>query len=689
MDIPTSFLCCITKELMINPVIDKDGHSYEKDAIEKWLDNNTTSPITRNVLLPTDLTPNRNLKDSIKQYMIDNNIEQSTSIDYNVPLPKYLWNGEDVNTDIMIFKDNNTVTLQVPDISVRPGFHICCVIDKSYSMDENIPIGSEGYITKLDIVKHSVKTILYSMTSFDSLSIVSFSDTITVECENITMNSEGKRKVNELVDAIKTDGATNIYSGLKRGLDILQNETNKNSSLFLLTDGQPTTSPPRGHLHALTQYKEQNGIPCTIHTFGFGYNIDSDLLCELAHYGKGRFSFIPDSSLVGTIFVNAISNIYSTFATDVTIDITNGSETSKIYINDLTSGQDRHLHVPMSLENSTVSLTYTDVFSKVQTNSNTCIERRNEEIEDHAYIRFNLDNLLRSEIAHNNNEESLKKLQTAVTHWKTLSCTNEINDLLRDVEGQVYEAFSRKDWFNRWGKYYISSLIDAHNDEICNNFKDPGVQHYGGTLFNSQRDQLDELFLAIPPPKVRTNNGSTNSGQVNMTQFYNSNNPCFKGTCIARMVNGGTKLVKYIRKGDIVDTPSGPSRVVCVIKTKCENNKEYLVSLPSGLVITPYHPIFYNNKWEFPCNIGTTKLIGCDAVYSFVLDNRDSMYINEVLCATLGHNKKGAVIEHPYFGSDAIINDLKQKPSYYSGVVELRSGSLERDQTTNMIVGLL
>jgi tetratricopeptide (TPR) repeat protein len=41
------FTCPITHEIMKDPVIAKDGQTYERSAIKKWLVENDTSPITR------------------------------------------------------------------------------------------------------------------------------------------------------------------------------------------------------------------------------------------------------------------------------------------------------------------------------------------------------------------------------------------------------------------------------------------------------------------------------------------------------------------------------------------------------------------------------------------------------------------------------------------------------------------
>uniref|UniRef100_A0A6C0F4U2 U-box domain-containing protein n=1 Tax=viral metagenome TaxID=1070528 RepID=A0A6C0F4U2_9ZZZZ len=60
-----AFKCSITQHIMRDPVVDKEGNSYERDDIMDWLQISRTSPITRNDLTPGDLVPNRALKDAI------------------------------------------------------------------------------------------------------------------------------------------------------------------------------------------------------------------------------------------------------------------------------------------------------------------------------------------------------------------------------------------------------------------------------------------------------------------------------------------------------------------------------------------------------------------------------------------------------------------------------------------------
>lgn len=71
-EIPSSFKCPLSRILMLEPVIDEDGHSYEKTAIECWLnENDNISPITGRHLDRTRIIINRALKNAIEEYTED------------------------------------------------------------------------------------------------------------------------------------------------------------------------------------------------------------------------------------------------------------------------------------------------------------------------------------------------------------------------------------------------------------------------------------------------------------------------------------------------------------------------------------------------------------------------------------------------------------------------------------------
>ena len=61
---PLDYRCPLTIETMCDPVVASDGHTYERTAIQKILDTNCISPMTREILLP-HVFPNVALRNRI------------------------------------------------------------------------------------------------------------------------------------------------------------------------------------------------------------------------------------------------------------------------------------------------------------------------------------------------------------------------------------------------------------------------------------------------------------------------------------------------------------------------------------------------------------------------------------------------------------------------------------------------
>ena len=61
------FVCAITNDLMRDPVVAANGHSYERAAMERWMatPNGHKDPLTGLPLANTNLIPNHTLKKAI------------------------------------------------------------------------------------------------------------------------------------------------------------------------------------------------------------------------------------------------------------------------------------------------------------------------------------------------------------------------------------------------------------------------------------------------------------------------------------------------------------------------------------------------------------------------------------------------------------------------------------------------
>ncbi|XP_022994981.1 U-box domain-containing protein 35-like isoform X3 [Cucurbita maxima] len=66
--IPNHFICPILQDMMNDPCVAADGYTYDRRAIEKWLQENDISPTTKLPLLDKNLIPNQGLLSSIMEW---------------------------------------------------------------------------------------------------------------------------------------------------------------------------------------------------------------------------------------------------------------------------------------------------------------------------------------------------------------------------------------------------------------------------------------------------------------------------------------------------------------------------------------------------------------------------------------------------------------------------------------------
>ncbi|KAK9419684.1 putative Hint-domain-containing protein [Seiridium unicorne] len=197
---------------------------------------------------------------------------------------------------------------------------ICKVRTKTYY----VPIlpAMFGRQWKPNGVQHAALTVLETLDERDRLGIITFSTTAKVVQALQPMTSSNKKQTAGRIRALKQENVTNLWQGLVQGLRLFEGseDSGRVPAILVLTDGQPNCQhPAAGYIPTI---RSMPPLPATIHTFGFGNDIKSGLLKSIAEIGGGSYSFIPDSGMVGTVFVNAVAHLQSTFANRCTLDIT-------------------------------------------------------------------------------------------------------------------------------------------------------------------------------------------------------------------------------------------------------------------------------------------------------------------------------------------------------------------------------
>jgi len=76
--------------------------------------------------------------------------------------------------------------------------------------------------------------------------------------------------------------------------------------------------------------------------------------------------------------------------------------------------------------------------------------------------------------------------------------TSTLSTLSADVSGRMTKAFEGYDRFARWGEHYVRAICRSHQLMQSTNFKDQGLQAYGGPFFNKLKKDGEKAFLLIP-----------------------------------------------------------------------------------------------------------------------------------------------------------------------------------------------
>ena len=742
--IPDSFYCPIGMTLMEDPWMCPEGYSFDKKNIFAALDIKQESPITRTYLTKDMMKPNRSLKDSIDAIrdsvtleLLSREIDAQSQNNSN-RLTKNLPDDFQLAIKTTYFDNKVHIKLIPSNSNKRQNKHVVLVVDVSGSMGTDAQSDTETErdgLSVLDLVKQAIITIVMNLTGDDILSIISYSENANVVCEMVRMDTSGKEEVKTKLKELKPYGRTNIWDGLRLGVDSVMKAKSLvgGSGIFLLTDGQPNVNPIRP-IEVMLKNKIDSckGLSCNFNTFGFGHQLDSELLNKLAF--DGSFSYINDSSMLGTNFVNALANFLANI-TNIQVKVEledrkiqsipgypykNLSWGSLIDIGQIQYGDSRDIILVLEPSENSDSETIPNITvacdtsnQHIQSKINTCVSseitlaspQSQIGLMNQFYRLITCDSLEKAKnfMLIGQKSEAQREIKDLVSliECNMDSHSNQfIKGLIQDLKEQVSQSVSQNAWFTKWGCHFLSAIRKAHLYQMCMDFKNPGIQIYGGELFAQIRLDGEDIFCNLPPPEPSNKDDYDNnyrggggrryvaSSSQSITQsYYNSSNTCFHGDCLVSMFQHPKKKVSAIVKGDIVTTPYGPSKVVCVVKTIINpKNKIHMVRFNSGLVITPYHPIMVKGIWEFPCNLKRPEAISVDAIYSFVLDSGDVICVNDTHGACLGHSfRDNDIIKHEYFGSQKVIQDLRKLDGWSNGQVNITENMIHRNLTNNRI----
>jgi hypothetical protein len=622
-------LCPITGELIVEPVIASDGRTYNKA--------------------------------SLKEHIAKNGLVSPT--DHSIPIDERFFPNAGMAYKLSAYRKSIAST------------HLILVLDNSGSMNTSVTdgTGEQGPgITRMDLANHGAKTAVMACPPGTTITIIKYSTKAAHVVCQVPVNTEADRnRIVASIDSIKPDGGTNMVNGLVLAhQSIMPGYTNH---IMFLTDGEPT-DPKDGIIAKGKEICMATSTTTTLSTFSFGSGsaIDSSLMLHLAQAGHGSYSYIPDISMVGTIFASWLAAI--------------------IYAESV------HSSISPILRAEYIKLLMTLSYSS--NGADTLIQTfmRNH-LNTHAPCPF--VDAIRSDLVSTNADD-----------------------------GQVSKAVSRQDWFSKWGRHYIMSLLRAHELGVCHNYKDKSVQVYGNDSFNTEREKIDGIFCTLVVvrtgsiPYQRTSYTPTSSYTPAPTPVQ-TQAQMFYGGC----VTGNTQVFCCVDDSDtktfkarIDELPQYPDvRLEGGAYIKCVVRRILPVGTPmirfrdsdckKVLEITPWHPVAPisltdstsafgkgADTWAFPIDIKDGEsytLTEPTLVYTLVLEQGGPQWFTvgaegtfgRYKCAPLGHgNVTDPVLSHPYF-SLKVLDDLEKMEGWNSGFISLTEAP-KRDPETSLVSGI-
>ena len=72
-------------------------------------------------------------------------------------------------------------------------------------------------------------------------------------------------------------------------------------------------------------------------------------------------------------------------------------------------------------------------------------------------------------------------------------------------------------------------------------------------------------------------------------------------------------------------------------------------------------------------------------VYTFIIESRDNIIVEDTIFSTFGHKQTGEVIGHDFFGTERVVNDLKAIDGWGKGIITLTSDRFRRGSSGRVV----
>jgi len=429
-------------------------------------------------------------------------------------------------------------------------------------------------------------------------------------------------------------------------------------------------------------WKERHpDIKFTLHTIGYGYgdNLQSDLLRQMATAGGGDFYYVPDGSILAQVCVHLFANLATVTHTDISLRCGG----TYIPVGFLQAGQTRDFIA--TGQTATLSVGRQEVVSTTTTDGRASVDA----IAHGIFVDALRDGVASGALA----------LTPLLAALRALDQTPYVTALLTDLDdpglykGQIGKAFQAAN-YRKWGRHYLPAVFTGHRNQWPMNFKDESSRFYGSAVTKAAVASGVDIYESLPAIKASFSDTPAYGGgapaparAIQATMNYSGG--CFTGETLVRTTIGLMRM-DHLRAGMRVFTGE---QIICMVR--------YDVSGPQAIVriglagLTEFHPVLENDEWVHPRTLKQPTMETVDSVYNVVLESGHliSLYKDAdtwLTACTLAHDFKGPVISHSYFGMPVpgmphILEDLMRAPKWADGYVICKNTIEHRNQKGDIV----
>jgi len=229
------------------------------------------------------------------------------------------------------------IQIKAHELPNRIPIHLCCVIDTSGSMITN---------SKLQNVKKSLHFLLDFLTSQDSLTIITFSNSAKVVVSNMYVTPLNKESIRTQISFMTPDDSTNMSAGIIEAAKTLKNDINIKQSILLLTDGIANVGLIRPEeIIELVRNTMNKSVGTSISTIGYGNDHHNELLQKISVTGGGSYYVVNTLEDTATVFGNILGGLISCIAQQVKVVLPADTIIKSRYDSNITNDDNKNVQV--------------------------------------------------------------------------------------------------------------------------------------------------------------------------------------------------------------------------------------------------------------------------------------------------------------------------------------------------------